>query len=214
MINTKTIAVIGGTGKSGKYVVRELLKKGYHLKVLVRNPKKFTLHSPLAQVVEGNVGHPETLRELLTGCTSVISALGIGIPQSKHTIFTTATRIIIPLVAEFKMERYIVISGLHVDTPLDKKRLDTQMKTEWMYANYAVSTKDKQKEFELLDQSDIDWTLLRLPLIELTDERHNISVSLEDCPGEKIGATDLAHFLIRQLDDTSFSKKAPFLANV
>jgi hypothetical protein len=33
------------------------------------------------------------------------------------------------------------------------------------------TTADKQRELELLSESDIDWTLVRLPLIELTDKK-------------------------------------------
>ncbi|MEM9143157.1 MAG: NAD(P)H-binding protein [Bacteroidota bacterium] len=208
------IAVIGGTGKSGKYLVRELIAQGYQIKTLVRNPKNFTEESPLVEVVHGNVEDPDALRKLISGCQAVISTLGIGIPQSKHTIFTQATKNLLPLARGLKVERYIVISGLHVDTPGDQKSKDTQMKTDWMYAHYPVSTQDKQKEFELLDRSTMDWTLVRLPLIELTEAQGEISTSLTDCPGEKIGARDLALFLIGQLNDSTFHRKAPFLANV
>ena len=82
-----------------------------------------------------------------------------------------------------------------------------------MKTNYPKTTLDKQVEFDILSKNDIDWTLVRLPLIELTDERKRLHVSLEDCPGEKISATDLAHFLAAQLSDDTFIRKAPFIAN-
>jgi hypothetical protein len=65
-----------------------------------------------------------------------------------------------------------------------------------------------------LTESNIDYTLVRLPLIELTDKKSELKVSLEDCPGEKISATDLADFLIDQLSETQYIRKAPFIANV
>jgi hypothetical protein len=83
-----------------------------------------------------------------------------------------------------------------------------------MYTNYPVSTTDRQTEYTLLTGSTLDWTLVRLPLIDQTDSRGNISVSLEDCPGTKISATDLAIFLIGQLSDKTYIRQAPFLANV
>ncbi len=83
-----------------------------------------------------------------------------------------------------------------------------------MKNNYPKTTADKQKEFELLSESDIDWTLVRLPLIEMTDEKSEWKASLEDCLGEKISATDLADFLIGQLFEEAYIKKAPFIANV
>ena len=61
-----------------------------------------------------------------------------------------------------------------------------------MYTNYPNSTANKQKEFDLLLASNIDWILVRLPLIEQTDEISEVQISLED----KISVTKLANFLI------------------
>ena len=81
-----------------------------------------------------------------------------------------------------------------------------------MYKNYPLSTADKQAEYSVLSESDIDWTLIRLPMIELSDAKSSIDVSLEDCRGEKISAADLADFLITQLTDDKYIKRAPFIA--
>jgi hypothetical protein len=83
-----------------------------------------------------------------------------------------------------------------------------------MKSNYPQTTADKQRELGLLLESDIDWTLVRLPLIELTDKKSEWKASLEDCPGEKISSTDLADFLIEQLFEEAYIKKAPFISNV
>jgi hypothetical protein len=114
----------------------------------------------------------------------------------------------------YGIKRYILITGLNVDTALDKKSPKTAFGTEWMKNNYPHTTADKQRELELLSESDMDWTLVRLPLIELTEKKSEWKASLEDCPGEKISATDLADFLIGQLFEETYIRKAPFIANV
>ncbi|MGG2093724.1 NmrA family NAD(P)-binding protein [Bacillus sp. S13(2024)] len=43
MDNTYKIAVIGGTGKVGRYIASEALKNGYQVRMLVRNPKKIKI---------------------------------------------------------------------------------------------------------------------------------------------------------------------------
>ncbi len=45
-------------------------------------------------------------------------------------------------------------------------------------------------------------------------QESEINVSLEDCPGDKISATNLALFLIEQLSTDKFLKQSPFIANV
>jgi hypothetical protein len=116
-------------------------------------------------------------------------------------------------MAECNVKRYIVTTGLHVDTPQDNKGPKTQMATEWMKSNYPNMTLDKQVEFDILSKSNINWTLVRLPMIEQTDEKRKVIVSLEDCPGENISATDLACFLIDQLSTDAYVRESPFIAN-
>ena len=209
------VAVVGGTGKSGRYLIDHLLAQGISSKVLVRNPQRFQIKSPIVEVVVGDVADYETTRILTQDCQAVLSTLGSGRPPSAPTIFSTATANIIRAMQQvWDTRRYVVLTGLQVNTPDDNKGNQTQTATDWMYANYPTSTADRQQEYQLLANSDIDWTLVRLPMIEQTEARGKIAVSLQDCPGNKISATDLARFLVGQLTDATYYKKAPFVANV
>lgn len=210
------IAVIGGTGKSGKYLVKALVKHGFHFKILVRNSDSRTAsnlpsENSKVEIINGDANDYEAIRSLIDGCQAVISTLGLGIPASEKTIFSQSTTHIIRAMNECKIQRYVVVTGLNVDTIFDKKSHKTTFASNWMYENYPISTKNRQTEYEILSASNLDWTLVRLPLIEQTDARNSIKTSLEDCEGDKISAADLAHFLIEQLDDETFVKKSPFL---
>lgn len=208
-----TIAVIGGTGKAGKYLVNQLVQRGFRLKLLIRNPETFQLKNPLIQVVEGNANSAADIHLLMQGCDAIISTLGLGQPPSETNIFSESTKNILLAMTKHQIQRYIVITGLNVNTPFDQKSPKTQFATDWMYVNYPKTTADKQTEYDILSSSNVDWTLVRLPLIEQTDETGNTKVSLEDCLGDKISTTNLADFLIEQLTDDRFIKQAPFLVN-
>jgi putative NADH-flavin reductase len=206
------VAVIGGTGKSGKYFVKQLISQGFHFKILLRNPENFPINSPLVEVVKGNARDYNSVRSLISGCQAVVSTLGQ--PKGETSIFSQATRNVIRSMNELGVQRYVLTTGLSVDSPFDNKGPKAQFATEWMKKNYPETTSDKQKEYDVLSESKVDWTLVRLPLIEQTDERNQIAVSLEDCPGDKISASDLAQFLIEQLSDDTFINKSPFIASV
>lgn len=208
------IAVIGGTGKSGKYLINQLINQGFQLKILLRNPDNLQIRSSLIEVIKGEVTNFSAIHSLIEDCQAVISTLGLGIPASEPTIFSQSTTNVIKAMNECNVHRYIVTTGLNVDTPFDKKSSKTSFGTDWMKKTYPISTADKQLEYEILVNSNIDWTLVRLPLIEQTDERNQVNVDLEDCQGDKISATDLAHFLIEQLSSETFIKKSPFLSNI
>lgn len=208
------IAIIGGTGKSGKYLVEQLIGQGFQIKILLRNPDNFQIKSSLVEVVIGDAAQYDSVYSLLEGCQAVISTLGMGIPASEPTIFRQSSANIIEAMNALHITRYIVTTGLNVDTPFDKKSPKVIFATDWMKKNFPISTENKQLEYELLFTSRIDWTLVRLPMIEQTAERFEINLSLEDCLGDKISATDLAHFLIAQLFDNTFIRKSPFLSNL
>ena len=205
-----TIAVLGGTGKSGKFVVHELIRQNIPFRILLRDPASYNL--PAGEIVQGDVRDPEAVSKVSEGCTAIVSTLGQ--PQGESSIFSQATRNVLAAMRTRKINRYIVTTGLNVDTPLDKKGPVTRAGTNWMKEHYPETTKDKQLEYELLAASDVDWTLVRLPLIGLTEESRPVRTSLEDCPGTGIRAGDLARFLIRQLVDTTYLRSAPFVAEI
>lgn len=211
IMKTNTIAVIGGTGKSGKYLMQNLLDKGYPIKLLIRNPGSFAPQNPLVKMVKGDVRDEKAVYSLIEGCNIVMSTLGQ--PKGEKSIFSDAVKNIIRAMNDYGIKRYIVTTGLSVSTEADCKNNRVKMATEWMYQNYPETTSDKQKEYQLLSESNLDWTLVRLPLINLTDKSFPTETSLVDCKGESISAADLAEFLVSQIDVSDYLGKSPFLYN-
>lgn len=206
-----TIAVIGGTGKSGKFIVEELLRQQFHLRLLVRNPKKVTFGHSHVTLIRGDVRSPDTVRELVQNCQLVISTLGQ--PAGEPSVFSDATRIILEAMQANGLKRYIVTTGLSVDTPADVKNEQVKAATEWMYAHYPETTIDKQKEYELLAKSAVDWTLIRLPLIRETSNGVGFTANLTDCKGTSITVADLGAFIVDEIIHRNYVQQAPFLYN-
>ena len=100
---------------------------------------------------------------------------------------------------QFNIKRYIVATGLQVDTPFDVKGPKTQYATEWMKTNFTKASLERQEEYELLTKCNLDWTLVRLPMIHLTDQKGKIEADIKDCQSDKIYALNLASFLIDQI---------------
>jgi putative NADH-flavin reductase len=211
MNNTSKIAVIGGTGKAGTFIVKELLSRGYQLKLLLRFPENFQIEDPKIELLKGDARDVEAIRSLLDGCQAIISA--VGQPKGEESVFSKVSRTIVQVMKEQGISRYVLLTGLNVDTQFDNKSEKVKAATEWMGANYPKTTADKQVEYEFLTKSDVDWTLVRLPLIELTHERREVKASLEDCLGDGISSNDLAHFVADQLTEDSYWRKAPFVSN-
>ncbi|WP_316829048.1 NAD(P)-dependent oxidoreductase [Pedobacter miscanthi] len=207
------IALIGATGKAGAYILKALMAQKFRVKALVRNPEKLLVNHSTLEIITGDVKDAETVHSFIQGCDMIISALGMGQPASEKTIFTQSTVNILKAMDAIHLKRYIVITGINVDTPADEKDAKTQFATKWMYDNYPVSTADRQKEYDLLTESNLDWTLIRLPLIMQTDEQTAVGTSLINCDGDQINASNLAQFIIEQLGEEAFVKRAPFIWN-
>ena len=223
-MNHSTIAVIGGTGKAGTYLVRQLLHQGYSLKLLLRNPAAFK--HPFAssnpyltagsadtriQLLQGDARDYASIAALVTGSQALISTLGQ--PKGEPPIFSAAATHIVRAMEQLGLPRYIAVTGLSIDLPADKKGPASRQASDYMRQLFPSIIADKQKEYELLSRSPGNWTLARVPLIVQTEERTSLTVSLEDCPGKKISATDLACWLIDQLPGGPWLRQAPFVAN-
>lgn len=212
MQQNQTIAVLGATGKSGKYLVNQLIDQGYAIRVLLRDPGTFAIDRARVEIVQGDARDYTAIYRLLENCNAVISTLGQR--KGENPVLSLATTHIVQAMHERKISRYIVVTGLSIDVPGDRKSFRTKLLSRVMKWLFASVITDKQKEFSVLTASSVQWTLVRLPMIELTDETGKTAIGLHDCPGKKIRATDLAAFLIEQLSDSRFIQKAPFIASI
>lgn len=192
-----TVAVIGGTGKSGRYVVQQLRQQSYHLRLLTRP--------------HGDARDFDAVSNIIRGCQVVVSTLGQ--PKGEPSIFSDATRNVIRAMELHGVDRYIVTTGLSVNTAADSKNPQVQFATNWMYEHYPETTVDKQQEYQILLNTDIYWTMIRLPMIKETTESFGYKANLYDCAGQSISATDLGRFIIQEIEAPAFVKKAPFLYN-
>lgn len=210
MKNLYKIAVLGGNGRTGKYLVNQLLEKGFSIKLLLRNPENDLVQNPNIEIVKGNALDLDSIRILLKDCSVVLSTLG----QRKGEPLTAlkVTENILKVMEEYKLKRYILLAGLNVDTPFDKKSEKTLLATNYMKANFPEIQEDRQKAYNALVESNVNWTLVRVPFIEFDAVSARISVNLEDCLGERIAATDIARFMIEVFAKSIFIKQAPFIA--
>ncbi|WP_456315066.1 NAD(P)-dependent oxidoreductase [Pseudomonas shirazensis] len=211
MKNIKKVAILGGGGRTGKYLINQLLKEGFSIKLLLRHPEDFTIQNQNIEIIKGDAIDSESIQLLLEECDAVIST--IGQRQGEPLVASSATKNILKSMHDLKIKRYILLAGLNIDTPFDKKGKKTVLATEYMKTNYPVIQEDHQKTYDFLVNSNVDWTLVRVPFIEFTETNSDIIVDLEDCPGDKINAGDIANFMAGQINDDIFIRKSPFIAN-
>ncbi|WP_291147808.1 NAD(P)-dependent oxidoreductase [Flavobacterium sp. UBA7680] len=210
MKNISKVAVLGGGGRTGKYLVNQLLKEGFSLKLLLRNPENFEIQNPNIEIIQGDALDFESIKLLLKDCQAVVST--IGQRKDEPLVASAVTNNVLKAMNEYGIECYVLLAGLNIDTPFDKKSEKTIMATDWMKTNFPVIQEDRQKAYNLLVESDANWTQVRVPFIEFTDNSSDIAVNLEDCLGDKISAFDIAEFMVKEMTGSNYSRQSPFIS--
>jgi nucleoside-diphosphate-sugar epimerase len=72
----ETIALFGGTGRTGRYVVPYALDQGYKVRLLARTPSKVDIQHPNLTVIQGDFANLDAVQKTIQGATYVISCSG------------------------------------------------------------------------------------------------------------------------------------------
>lgn len=76
-MNTKKVLVAGASGYLGQYLVKELSKRGYSIRVLIRKESQKKLFSNIDDFFIGKVTDAESIKGLTTDIDWIISSIGI-----------------------------------------------------------------------------------------------------------------------------------------
>ena len=154
------IAVFGGTGFVGSYIIDNLIESQYTPRILVReNSKKKIISADKCEVIIGDIFDEEAIREVINGVDAVIYTIGLirefpslGITFEKLH-FEGAVKCM-DLSSEAGVKRFILMSanGVCPDGT-------GYQKTKWMSEQYLKNT-------------DLDWTIFR-PSTIFGDPRGN-----------------------------------------
>ncbi|MBT8235474.1 MAG: SDR family oxidoreductase [Bacteroidia bacterium] len=202
------IMLIGGTGKTGKQIIKQALESGHEVTALIRNPKKVKISNPNLVVVKGDVLVPETLEHSFSGHEVVISALGHKKFFIKTTILSRGTQNIIRAMQKNQLNRFICITSLGIN--------DSRFKLGLYYTLFVIPFiilfyfLDKEKQERLIQQSDLDWTIVRPG--QLTNGRRRGRYKHGKGLGsyiltKMISRADVAHFIIGEAENNSYIRK-------
>ncbi|MGN4422812.1 SDR family oxidoreductase [Bacillus cereus group sp. MYBK30-1] len=205
------IAILGANGKVGKFLINQALEKGYQVRILTRNSKNMRITNENIETISGDARDFSAIQELLQGCKAVINA--VGQPKNESYIFSTVTKHILKVMKEYEMKRYILISGGSLNVKGDQKGIVNKIGANLFQLFFPKMMQDKYKELQLIQSSDVDWTIVRLPFVIEGNGIGNIKESLVDMPGIKIKNGDIAPFVIKQINSETYVGKCPLISN-
>lgn len=211
------ILLLGATGFSGKEVLRQLLQTQHTITVITRMPQQIGINNELLHVLEGNVLNQAFMNKVLAGKDAVINCLGIGGKGNgkQNTLLSDATHILIQSMHKNKVSRLIAMSNIGAG--------DSEHFHPWVFRKIILPyfmpwlqtiIEDKNRLEPLIQQSGLDWTIVRLPNINDKPAKKHIHTTL-DGKGLKLSITneDTAQFLVQQLTDIKFVHQTPSISN-
>lgn len=106
------------------------------------------------EVVNGDARDISAIRRLLQGCNAVINA--VGQPKKESYIFSAVTNHILKVMEEYKIKRYILISGGSMDVQGDAKSVLNKIGAMLFRLFLSDMMKDKYKELQLIRGSNVN----------------------------------------------------------
>lgn len=211
------VLLLGATGFSGQAVLQELLTTPHQITLLTRDASQLPPLPDRVNVIEGSVADPVVLAQALKGQEGVLHCLGIGGKgngKANHFLSNT-TQLLIQLMQKQGVKRLIVMSNIGAGDsahyhPWWFRKLILPYFLPWLKA----IIEDKNRLEPLVQQSSLDWIVVRLPnIVDKPAKGHIHSTTTGQGLQFSITTQDTAHFLVQQLQHDQFLHQTPAISN-
>lgn len=206
------LALLGGSGRTGKYIIEQALDAGHYVKALVRTPSKITIHHPRLTLLQGDATDSASIDQLVRDVDVVISVLGHA-DNRPSDMQTVAAQHLVAAMKQHGVKRIISLTGGGVRDPNDQPRGIDHVFGVLLRLFSANVLADAENHARVLRQSGLEWILVRGP--RLTEEpftgRYRVGyVGVNS--GTSVSRADLAHFILQQLTDSTYVGKSPMVS--
>ena len=237
----QTVLLVGGTGRTGRRVLEQLLGRGIDVRAIVRSAEKLrdgVAERPGLSVVEADLlalSDEELLRHV-RGCDAVVSCLGhtislrgiFGPPRDLVTHATTRLCRAIQAAQPARPVKFILMSSVSVNRPggQDTRRGRLERAVHWTLRGLVPPSRDNQRAADFLhdviDAADAyaQWVAVRPDTLKEGDvTEYALHEGLVDGlfrPGET-NMANVAHFMCELATDpevwAAWRGKLPVIVN-
>ncbi|WP_214817567.1 NAD(P)-dependent oxidoreductase [Exiguobacterium sp. s59] len=146
-----TIALFGGSGRTGERILERLLERGHTVRLLTRH--SIDANSGVIEMI-GDATDRETVFETVQSSDIVISALG----TDKQDVLSTFTPLVIEAMKQFNVSRVITVgtAGILQAHESDNYRFQTKESKRSM----TTAAEDHARAYELLRDSGLAYTVI------------------------------------------------------
>ena len=206
------VVIFGANGKTGILLVEQALANGHQVVAYIRRPESIRIDHPKLKIIIGNLNEPLKMKDAITGADACVSTLGGG-SLTKHSFETmNGIKNIISIMEITKVHRFIYLSSLGAG----ESRFLIPQPLRFILTKFflRVPLADHNFNENNIVKSKLDWTLVRpgsLTNGQLTDDLKYGADKTKMKGNSSISRANVASFILQQLTDTTYIKKAVWL---
>ncbi len=204
------LALLGGTGRTGRLLIDMALIDGHTLRVLARDPQQLKRHANL-EAVQGDARSPEVYAELLAGTDAVLCALG-PVKGDASGVMTLAAQYLIRFMPEAGVRRLVTLTGAGVARPGDRPKLPDKLIRLLLRLTQPDVLADSLRHTELICASDLDWTVVRVPMLT-GGPAAALKVGMVGDIRPRVSRASTARFMLNALEDRALVGQTPAISN-
>lgn len=210
------LVIFGASGGTGQHLVQQALARGHTVTAFARQPDSIlAAPSPGLIVVQGDVHDAAAVSAVIAGNDAVLSGLGAR-NLGGSDVLEVGVRNILAGMAAHGVRRIIVLgaSGASADAARHQgagTRLLLKLITATILKEPFRSQREQERQ---LAASATDYTVVRPPRLLNGPFTGHYRVQEDGLPpdGVRINRADVADFMLRQLTETAWIRKGPYLA--
>jgi putative NADH-flavin reductase len=150
------LVIFGASGKTGRRIVQEALRRGHQVTAVARDPTRLELTDPKLQAVAGNVLDAAQVASLARGHDSILSAVGPSGGQPNQML-VDAAHSLLEGANQAGVRRIVVLGGAgSLEVAPGVQAVDTA-EFPLMWKGNALAQRDALAVYRT---SDLDWTYI------------------------------------------------------
>jgi putative NADH-flavin reductase len=205
------IAIIAANGRLGMEVVNAAIQAGHTVTAGVRGNHSLSDH-PNLTVLSCDATNSNDLLGLLQGQDAVVSALG-HVKGSASDVQTVATKVIISVMNQLGIRRYVDVTGTGVRFQGDKVTMLDRILNAGVEMIDRDRMTDGRNHQEVLKASSLEWTTIRvLKLQPVASKPYELKLHGPTKPF--VSRIDVAKAMIEVLEQHSYVRQSPILGEV
>lgn len=204
------VTVFGANGRIGRLVVDALQAQGYAVIAAVHGTHEF-IESDALRVVKADIYDKASVMQAVQGSQVVMSTLGSW-GTKRQDVLTVGMTHIIAGMQQHSIKRIVSLTGAESRAPGDKLGIIHRLMHTALGVMAPKILRDGEAHITLLSQSQLDWTVVRSPIMKdgETVGRGELSAS-RPYPWQFISRRYVVRAMVQCATDDLWLKQAPFI---